>query len=290
MLTFLPCIDSDKMAESRKKELQIERQDAMILGATAVAAVNRGSYFDRNRNEVDIRELVAEAVAAKVSIPPERQLELPAEPRFETTAVCVANETSFIAAKRWVDEGKRPLVLNFAHGTSPGGGFLTGSKAQEEVLCRSSALYKTLDGDAMYEAHKERPMPDSTDWAIYSPDVPVFRSDAGEPLDAPWLTSFLTCAAPVVGRVSPDDAVELLHRRIERVLEISRYLGYRSLVLGAWGCGAFKNDPIRTARSFRYHLEKRFLHAFEEIIFAIADWSPERKTLGPFRDTFRWSD
>jgi len=57
-------------------------------------------------------------------------------------------------------------------------------------------------------------------------------------------------------------------------------------VLGAWGCGAFENDPHRTARDFRQALEHDFGGAFSDIVFAITDWSPERKFLGPFRDVF----
>ena len=54
---------------------------------------------------------------------------------------------------------------------------MAGARAQEEVLCRSSALFETLIGDMMYEEHRKRSLPDSTDWAIYSPNVPVFRTD-----------------------------------------------------------------------------------------------------------------
>ena len=58
------------------------------------------------------------------------------------------------------------------------------------------------------------------------------------------------------------------------------------LVLGAWGCGAFGNDPARTARDFHGALAGAFAGAFEEVVFAIADWSPGRRYLAPFRDLF----
>jgi uncharacterized protein (TIGR02452 family) len=70
------------------------------------------------------------------------------------------------------------------------------------------------------------------------------------------------------------------------VLEIAGAYGHRALVLGAWGCRAFGNDSARLARDFRELLETEFLGAFCEVLFAIADWSPERKLLGPFRDAF----
>lgn len=200
----------------------------------------------------------------------------------------VANETTLGAAERLVARGRWPLALNFANGVQPGGGFLSGALvAQEEVLCRSSALYATLEGDPLYAAHARRPRPDSIDWAIYSADVPVFRRDDGTPHDSPWPLSFLTCAAPYAPAIGQPEAGDLLQVRIQRVLAIARAFGHEMLVLGAWGCGAFGNDPVRTARDFRQALERDFAGAFGEIVFAIADWSPERRFLGPFREVFK---
>ena len=184
----------------------------------------------------------------------------------------------------------RPLALNFANGIEPGGGFLRGARAQEEVLCRSSALYQTLVGDPMYQVHRRRPRPDSTDWAIYSPGVPVFRLDDGTALQHPWLLSVITCAAPYAPDIGQPLSGDLLQQRIRRVLAIAWSYGHAALVLGAWGCGAFANDPHRTARDFRQALEHDFRGAFAYIVFAITDWSPERTFLGPFRDVLAAHD
>jgi len=184
----------------------------------------------------------------------------------------------------------RPLALNFANGVHPGGGFLKGARAQEEALCRSSALFRTLDGDPMYAAHRKRPRPDSTDWAIYSPDVPVFRTDDGTELDSPWLLSFLTCAAPYAPAIGQPEAGDLLRQRIHRVLAVARTYGHTALVLGAWGCGAFENHPRRTAVDFRRALEGEFAGAFSDVVFAVTDWSRERRFLGPFREVFAASE
>jgi uncharacterized protein (TIGR02452 family) len=178
------------------------------------------------------------------------------------------------------------LALNFANGVHPGGGFLSGSRAQEEVLCRSSALFATLEGDPMYAAHARRPLPDSSDWAILSPDVPVFRDDDGRPLPAPWPLAMLTCAAPYAPRVGTDASADLMGARIRRVLAIARAYEYSALVLGAWGCGAFSNDPWRIAGHFREALAAQ-AGAFTAVVFAIADWSPERRFLRPFSDILR---
>jgi uncharacterized protein (TIGR02452 family) len=138
----------------------------------------------------------------------------------------------------------------------------------------------------MYDEHRKRSRPDSTDWAIYSPDVPVFRKDEGSELDQPWLLSFITCAAPYAPKIGQPESGDLLQKRVHRVLAIARAFGYSTLVLGAWGCGAFGNDPRRTAVDFRSALENEFRGAFFDIVFAITDWSTERRFLGPFRDVF----
>jgi uncharacterized protein (TIGR02452 family) len=235
---------------------------------------------------VNWRDEVERSIAKKRSIPPDMPLPAASSSDSERTTIEVTNETTLHAARRLVERGLRPLALNFANGLHPGGGFLDGAKAQEEVLCRSSALFLTLVDDPMYEGHSHRARPDSTDWAILSPYVPVFRSDDGTELPQSWLVSFITCAAPVATRIGQPESGDLLKMRIHRVLSIARAYDYRSLILGAWGCGAFGNDIHRTASDFKSALTGEFAGAFSEVIFAITDWSPERRFLGPFRDAF----
>jgi len=105
-------------------------------------------------------------------------------------------------------------------------------------------------------------------------------------LEQPWLLSFITCAAPYAPDTGQPLAGDLLQQRMHRVLAIARSYGHAVLVLGAWGCGAFANDPRRTARDFRQVLEYDFRGAFVHIVFAITDWSPERRFLRSFREVF----
>jgi len=285
-IKILPCQDSPEMALSRRSELNIPREVAFELGNSAVQISKQGYYLSPEGREINIQNAVQAACDEKQSIPPDSILPKKQYLLFTETRVQVTNETTFGASRRLINQELKPLALNFANGVHPGGGFLHGAKAQEEVLCRSSALYKTLVDDPMYEAHKKRPYPDSTAWAIYSPNVPVFRSDDGKPFSEPWLLSFITSAAPYAPTIGRALAGDLLKDRIHRVLAIAEAYGYSTLVLGAWGCGAFGNDPARTARDFRQALEKEFSGSFSEIVFAITDWSTERKFLGPFRDVF----
>ena len=138
----------------------------------------------------------------------------------------------------------------------------------------------------MYDFHRENDPAASSDWAILSPSVPVFRNDAGMECDKPWPLSFLTCAAPYAPAIGQTDSAKMLRKRIHRVLAIARAYNYQSLVLGAWGCGAFGNDPRQTATDFRQALEVDFAGAFERVVFAIADWSDGRRFLRPFCEVF----
>lgn len=285
-LDILPCLDSDAMGAERKRERDIPSLRAAQLGRSAVEAQHRGRYVDADGREVDWRHALELARRAKRSIPPRVPLPAPEHRSFAITRVQVANETTLQASRRLIAAGHKPLALNFANGVRPGGGFLSGATAQEEVLCRSSALYTTLIDDPMYAEHERRDRTDSTDWAIHSPGVPVFRNDDGTVLDRPWLLDFITCAAPYAPEIGQPESGDLLQQRMHRVFAIARAYGYAALVLGAWGCGAFGNDLHRTAADFRSALEGKFSGAFSDVVFAIADWSPERRFLRPFLDAF----
>ena len=285
-LHLLPCLDSEELALSRRVELQLPRAFAASLGSSALEAARMGFYQTQDGQRIAWKQQVEAALAAKRSIRPEDELPGNASIAHAETRVQVANETTLGASRRLVKDGHRPLALNFANGEEAGGGFLRGALAQEETLCRSSALYLTLEGDPMYAAHGKRAKSDATDWAIYSPRVPVFRTDAGEELVQPWLLDFLTCAAPYAPHVGQPQSGDVLQRRIHRILAIARAYGHSTLVLGAWGCGAFGNDSRRTALDFQRALVGDYQGAFSDIVFAITDWSTDRRTLGAFRDVF----
>ncbi|GAA3775374.1 TIGR02452 family protein [Streptomyces chiangmaiensis] len=208
-----------------------------------------------------------------------------------TTVFEVTGESSLEAARRLVGRsGDSVAVLNFASARNPGGGFLNGAQAQEEALCRSSALYSCLrEVKEFYDHHRAHRDPFYTDRVIHSPGVPVFRDDRGRLLDEPYSAGFLTAAAPnagVVLRRAPERAGELpraLAARAERVLETAVACGYRRLVLGAWGCGVFRNDPAQVAGAFRELLVGgRFEGYFGEVVFAVLDRTPDATTRAAF--------
>ncbi|MGW0209845.1 TIGR02452 family protein [Streptomyces sp. NPDC003233] len=197
------------------------------------------------------------------------------------TVVEVTGESSLEAAHRLA--GAPVAVLNFASARNPGGGYLNGAQAQEEALCRASALYACLlEAREFYDHHRAHRDPFYTDRVTHSPRVPVFRDDRGRLLAEPYLAGFLTAAAPnagVVRRTAAERAGELqtvLARRAERVLETAAAHGYGRLVLGAWGCGVFQNDPVQVAGAFRTLLGPggRFARTFEHVVFGVLDRTP----------------
>lgn len=292
-LRLLPLDDSPALADRARSLLDIPRAVAAARAAQTLADAEMGSYDGPNGARVDWAAAVRTAVGAKQSIPGHAALAslLPRLPGFDltlprahaVTAVSVANRTTLEVARSRVDAGARVAVLNFANGLHPGGGFLSGARAQEESICRVSALYVTLRGDPMYAHHASLPHTASSDWVIHSPGVPVHRDEDGAPLPAPWRVGVLTCAAPVVrpGGLSASGGARLLEPRIRRVRDLAWGFGYDTLVLGAWGCGAFGNDPHAVARLFRESIEEA-VGAFAEVCFAVADWSAERRFIGPF--------
>ena len=197
----------------------------------------------------------------------------PGRPQVEVTG-----ETSAAAARRLAAEGDPPLVLNFASAVSVGGGFLRGARAQEEDLCRASALYACLEPQrTYYAANRAAESELYTDHMILSPAVPFFRDDGLALLEAPFLATVLTAPAPCARRLSAEEVRALpatLERRVARLLGLCAALGQRRLVLGAWGCGAFRNDPTRVAEAFARALERQG-GAFQRVVFAVWDPRPE---------------
>ncbi|MET7617703.1 TIGR02452 family protein [Streptomyces sp. NPDC005408] len=256
--------------------------------------VDTGHYLAFDGRKVEIGRELAAALAGTRMYGPEPVGVTPDTDR--TTSFEVTGESSTQAAQRLTAADSAPVaVLNFASARNPGGGYLNGAQAQEEALCRASALYVTLlRAPEFYEHHRADRSPFYTDRVIHSPGVPVFRDDRGRLLDAPYTVGFLTSPAPNAGVITsrtPDHAHRIpaaVAARAERVLETAAAQGYRRLVLGAWGCGVFRNDPDVVAAAFHALLTGggRFAGHFEQIVFAVLDRTSDGRTLGAFRRTF----
>jgi len=269
----------------------MNRSIAAELGRDTARILEAGRYTNLSGKVVELADLLAHAVAGTRSYPPDVTVAC-LVPGNHATSIAVANESTLAAAYRLVQKGGRPVALNFASAKRPGGGFLSGALAQEETLARSSGLYACINGNPMYAFHQARSDALYTDYAIYSPAVPIIRDDNGKLLDQPYLCAFLTAPAVNAKVVLEQDSRRrgeiraTMKGRIEKVLALAAAHGHQELVLGAWGCGVFGNDSAEIAELFRAALYGPYAGVFAQVVFAILDWSAEQRFIGPFRRAF----
>ena len=253
-------------------------------------------FYTNNRSLADAVQRSRKAVRlyAESDYP-----ELPEEQK--AGSVSVTKSKTFEAAMRLHNErpSARIAVLNFASATNPGGGVRTGASAQEECLCRCSTLYPTLNQrwlwDQYYLPNRAANDPLHTDVCIYTPGVVICKTDESFPQRLPeerFVTvDVITCAAPNLrptpgNRHNPDASraasitrqqlFELHVKRAKHILHVAAANHVDCLVLGAFGCGAFQNDPNVVARAYAAALEE-YRHYFDTIEFAIycREWETE---------------
>ncbi|EDY20783.1 hypothetical protein CfE428DRAFT_1980 [Chthoniobacter flavus Ellin428] len=266
------------------------------MAVETVAICEEGRYVTAAGVTVDIETAVREAVAeTRLCVPGALHRPAPKSSPL-ATQFAVTGETTIAAMRRLSASGQGALAcLNFASAKNPGGGFLRGSEAQEESLARSSALYRCLlAAPEYYERNRAANTALYLDLAIWSPEVPFFRDDEGALLEKPYLASVITAPAPNAGAVAVNEPTRssevepTLRRRTAFVLNIAAAMEIQRLVLGAWGCGVFRNDPQLVALIFRELLGEggEFGGVFEEVVFAIYDRSADQGVLRAFEKEF----
>lgn len=193
--------------------------------------------------------------------------------------------------------GLRPAVLNFAHGYNCGGGFEHSGGSQEEDIFRKSSLFLSLwphrrgdDGPGVLArgmwigdfdkalARKAPFYPHTECGGIYSPHVRLVRKLrppdhpllAAEEVAAAPAFAVLTVAAQDVGRDGGFEP-ELLRQKLRTALHLAAAHGHDAVVLGAFGCGYFRNPPDAVAQTCRDLLHGEFAGAFPAKVFAVPD-------------------
>ncbi|ABF86196.1 conserved hypothetical protein [Myxococcus xanthus DK 1622] len=265
------------------------------IGQETVDIIERGQYLAPSGQCVQLGEAVERAVSgtelyrpgdfSRLSFPTAAN---PSAPRIEVTA-----EKTGAAARRLVEAGASHVAaLNFASAKNPGGGFLGGAKAQEEDLARCSALYTCLlTQREYYDVNRAEPSPLYTDHLIYSPDVPFFRDEGLTLLEQPFHVSILTAPAPNAGVAQSRDRGmggrirKVLDERALKVLRVAAHHGHRTLVLGAWGCGVFRNNPVEVAEAFALGLGS-LPGAFDRVVFAVYERGGDGPNLRAFQARF----
>lgn len=184
----------------------------------------------------------------------------------------VMDRTTNDSIESWssVEDISKIIVLNFASAKNPGGGFLKGRRTQEEQLCYTSMLYKSLITKMKdyYEVNRNN-LRDGlyNNIAIYSKRVPFIRNSKYD-LIRPLLADVVTC--PAVNRreaefnsVSNAEILFEMYNRCNLVIEtiMENLEDNCVIILGAFGCGAFKNNPSQVANIF-----KLLLNNYRDII------------------------
>lgn len=204
--------------------------------------------------------------------------------------VIVSKKRSFEAASAYKDQ--KVCVHNFASASNPGGGVKNGANAQEECLCRCSNLYLCLKmpklWDDFYLPHRTARNPLHNDDIIYTPGVRIIKSDTATPKLLPksqWFdVDVITCAAPnlrerpgnsynsgdgsVPVKITDKELLQLHEKRLRKILDVAYIKGNEIVILGAFGCGAFSNNPYVVATAAK-NVIKDYLYKFKIIEFAI---------------------
>ena len=204
-------------------------------------------------------------------------------PRYDSTKVSVIDMDCLYAAEKLTHEGFRPAVLNMASFHTPGGGVERGSAAQEESIFRRTNIFRSL-----YQFHsvgenynikqlEERYPLEMHYGAIYTPNVMVFKSsenDGCKLLDNPFFVDVITM--PAVKKPELENGKlsawvkDVLKIKIRQMFNIALENGNDSLVLSAFGCGAYGTPPNEMAKLFHEVIDSdKFKGAFKEIVFAI---------------------
>ncbi len=281
------------------------RSDRIKIAHETLEICARGFYTNPAGTKVFLQPLLDHARSQTFHYPPDafaqvfaqRDAILQAKAVKTLPAIEVTPETTLGAAWRLIEGEHRQDVacLNFASAKNPGGGFETGAQAQEETLARASTLYACINPmHKMYETNRNAKSALYTDHILFSDNVPVFRDDADVLLDEPFMVSIITAPAVNAGVVrqkgGPDvDKIEAtMQGRIEKILSLAVIHHQQNIILGAWGCGVFKNSPADVASYFKHYIQAvpTFKGAFQKVVFAIYDHSPRQAILAVFKKCF----
>jgi uncharacterized protein (TIGR02452 family) len=258
--------------------------------------IQRRGYYELNGHRIDFAYQQRSSEKNSFLITPDegakiiRKLKPPENAPL--ASYTVVNQSTVQAIMEMNNDGNHPAVLNFASAKNPGGGFLNGAMAQEEALAASSGLYNTLlPHETYYKVNRDCESMMYTDYAIYSPDVVFFRDGNFELLAKPVTASVLSLPAVNMGQIilkgeDVEQAKVVMKNRMRLCLAIFAQQGNRHLILGAYGCGVFRNDPADIANWWKALLEDEgYGRFFSQIVFAVLDHSKDQSNISVFKDS-----
>ncbi|MGV3612263.1 MAG: TIGR02452 family protein [Fluviicola sp.] len=264
-----------------------------LIAERTLRIIEEGMYLFEDE-KIPVEQQIQHSVEQTVTIAPDAfdQLELEEGTGF-STSILFKNGTT-IEALLEETSGLKIGVLNFASAKNPGGGFLGGASAQEESLARSSSLYASLMKDeTMYTFNRGRSTYLYSDYMIYSPEVVFWMDDSGKALRTPILADVITTPAPNKGAMIQNrrpEQIEELEKvfkiRMDKMLRLAASRKVECLILGAWGCGVFQNDPVEVASYFQELITAKYENRFQKIVFAVRDSSKNQAVYNAFSQAF----
>lgn len=165
------------------------------------------------------------------------------------TVIHVVDMTAEDAVMQYAGNGKT-CILNFASYKNPGGRFYDGDMAQEEALCHVSTLYPVLRSFTSEYSRRLSHLNNGlyNEDFIYSPDIIFFKDGKMQKCDV------LTYAAPnMMRKAKTKEYHDVLCRRMLNAFVIPYLHGCENVILGAWGCGVFCNNPITVAEIWKLY-------------------------------------
>lgn len=293
----------DKTAYYQVKELRAKEF------RNTVEIVNQGYYVTEDGNRFDFPD---DTAMMRGTVFYDHEISKEDEPdNDEQTFVEVQNIDCLYAGAELKEQGYNPAVLNMASRRNPGGGVATGAGAQEETLFRRTNLFRSLYQFVPYaEQYGIRRSPhhyplDSNFGGVYTPDAIYFRESEQNGyalLEEPVCLSFITVAGMNRPDLTADGMIAEHHvgpikNKIRTIFRMGLENGHDSLVLGALGCGAYRNPPRHVAQLFHEVMdEPEFKNRYRLIVFAILDDHNAHKkhnpegNLKPFADEFAGMD
>jgi uncharacterized protein (TIGR02452 family) len=273
----------------------MKREDRKIIAQDTLRIIKEGVYKLKDNNEINISSEIKKGIEdTKVHSVNDLEtlrntIELPNN--FETT-INVSNQDVVSSIHRLKTEiGGTIMCLNFASAKNAGGGFINGAIAQEEALAISSSLYGSqMTTKGYYDLHKSMKSCVYTDTMIYSPNTVFFRDVDGNLLKNPTVCNIITSAAVNTGVVKQREPKvikslpELMETRIDKLFALALQNKNETLILGAWGCGVFQNEPKLIAELFAKQLNGKYKNQFKHIEFAI--FSRNELFINAFKNVF----
>jgi len=255
-------------------------------------------YYEINGTKVEFSKQQKISENNSFLISPEESLQLIRDVKPTTTTVPIYKVVNQSVIQTILEISKTDVenlaLLNFASAKNPGGGFLNGAMAQEEALAVSSGLYNTLLlHKDYYEKNRLCKTMMYTNYAIYSPDVVFFRDAQFDLIAPPVKVSVLTLPAVNMEQVklkgeNVEKAKIVMKDRMRLSLAIFASQKNRTLILGAYGCGVFGNDPADISLWWKELLEDEGYGCFfAKIVFAVFDNSKTQNNISAFENAFK---